>query len=583
MRLKRPTLLRHKAALLLVAAAVTVIALVAAIAILERQVQDVSTQGDTARQVQQNLNDLELGMVNQEAGLTGYALAKDPQFLQPYDLGRDLARTANQALNQTPSDPHLHGQVTTAMHAAAAWQEWAQSRRQLIASGAILSPADIAEGERLFGAFRAADAAADRTLVERATRADAETEGRTNFLQYATPTAGAVILLLLLLLVTLVFRSILLPIGELAAAARNIMRSESTEIPARGRNDELGELAEALATLQQDAQRRLELSQAMVEVNGYVRREDFAGPGLARAAEVLDADQAAIVLVREDGYHVTMLRLGSVVLPVPTESDRDPALEALRTSEPVIGDYDDQTWDSRARKWASSLGVHAVLSLPLVSRGITVGAIAVMRSRGRPGFTEVDVQVARLIAGPMAAAVQLSSIFEEKEEQSKALQILNDTGAVATSGVLDPEALSRLIAEKAGELVGGYYATLCLFHPGDGLLHIVADTHPRPWSHAFEPGNGALGVAFRTRNPVVVEDYARWQNAQDWALARDMKSVLAVPLLANDRAVGALAVHSDVKHKFTHDDVRLLTLLTAQVGPVLEAARVYSRMAGRST
>ena len=575
LRPRAPRLLRDRAAFLVVAAATVVVALVLGITVLERYDRQQTAHAEAARRAQDKLNDMELGMVNQETGLRGYALTRESSLLEPYDLGRRQVRTAESALDGLVEGRNRErvGQVESA---ARAWEAWAETRRQRIAAGDAAPAEDVQRGAELFQAFRAADAAADRDLDEQEARATAQARSRSSFLFYSTPAAGTSVLLLLVLLGALVFRSILRPVGELSAAARSVLRSESVKIPGRDRDDELGQLAEALAALQAEAERRIELSQAMVEVNSYVQLHEFVGPGLDRAAEVLDADEAAVVLIRGEDLHVTMRGLGSSVLPVPTSRDKDPALEALRSGEPVIGDYGDRAWDSAARSWAAERDIGPVLALPMISRGATVGALVLMRTRGRHGFDEADMQLGRLIASPLAAAVQVARIFEEKEAQSRALQVLNET-AMATSGVLDPEALSRVVTEKAADLLGGHYATLCWFHPGDGLLHIVADTHPQPWSHAFEPGQGALGAAFQACTPVVVEDYARWNNAQDWAVRRDLKSVVAVPLLAKDRVVGALAVHTDVKHRFTSDDVRLLTLLAAQVAPALEAVRLYSR------
>lgn len=573
----RTTPLRRRAAILVVAVASIAVTLVTAITVLERLDRQASARAESARLAQTRLNDLELALMNQETGLRGYALTGDASFLEAYDLGRSQASTANRELH-TVTDPGNRARIVAVMSTARTWDIWAQSRREATAAGGTIGSDQLAEGKRLFGTFRAADASADQELAQQEANATAEATKRSRFLSFATPAAGAAMLLGLLLLAELIFRSILRPIDGLASAAQNLLLSRSASIPGLERKDELGHLAKALATLQQQAVRRLELSEAMTEVNSYVRMDEFIGPGLDRASQVLDAKDAAIVMIRDDGLHVAVRNVGNAVLPVPTSSDHDPALQALRTGEPTIGDYRNGDWDARARSFAARRGLGPVLAVPMVSRNTTVGALIMMRSlEGKP-FTEVDVQVARLIAGPLGAAVQVARAFEEKEEQSRALQILNET-ALAATGVLDPAALSWVVVDKTRDLLGGHHATLCLFHPGDGLLHIVADSHPQPWSHAFEPGQGALGVAFQARSPVVVEDYARWHNAQDWALERGMKSVVAVPLLAGDRRVGSLAVHSDAKHLFTPDDVRLLTLMAAQVAPALEAARLYTRMA----
>jgi signal transduction histidine kinase/DNA-binding response OmpR family regulator len=215
----------------------------------------------------------------------------------------------------------------------------------------------------------------------------------------------------------------------------------------------------------------------------------------------------------------------------------------------------------------------------MVSRGFTVGALTATRRTGRLAFEDADAQVAQIIAGPLAAAVHVAKVFEDKEKQARTLAILNET-ARAASGMLDPVALARVVTDKAGEMLGGHHATLSWFDAGDGLLHVVAETHPQPMTDAtFPPGEGASGVAFESGQPVVVEDYQSWPNNHDWTARRGGKSVIAVPLFANDQPLGALSVHTDVQHRFSREDVQRLSLLAGQVASTMEAAGLHSQLA----
>src|SRR5439155_14730211 len=55
-----------------------------------------------------------------------------------------------------------------------------------------------------------------------------------------------------------------------------------------------------------------------------------------------------------------------------------------------------------------------------------------------------------------------------------------------------------------------------------------------------------------------------------------MVSAIAVPLMLEDRSIGALGIWTYDKRKFGTDDVALLTLFAAQVAPALEPARRVS-------
>ena len=82
MWLRRSGSLRRRAALLLGTATVAVLCLVVAIGVLEWTSQEASRRTESDRQMQLDLNGLELAMVNQEAGLRGYLLTGQSQSLR---------------------------------------------------------------------------------------------------------------------------------------------------------------------------------------------------------------------------------------------------------------------------------------------------------------------------------------------------------------------------------------------------------------------------------------------------------------------------------------------------------------------
>lgn len=79
-----------------------------------------------------------------------------------------------------------------------------------------------------------------------------------------------------------------------------------------------------------------------------------------------------------------------------------------------------------------------------------------------------------------------------------------------------------------------------------------------------------------------IADYAGWSHAGAWARAQGVVAALAVPLQVADHRIGALSVCTYAPRIWADDDVRTLTLLAAQVAPVLEAARLYEQAERRA-
>ncbi len=111
--------------------------------------------------------------------------------------------------------------------------------------------------------------------------------------------------------------------------------------------------------------------------------------------------------------------------------------------------------------------------------------------------------------------------------------------AVATSGVLEPERLAALAADRARRLTGADSTLLFWWVPERELLVLQA-TDPLGTAAigcTRRRGEGAVGLAFETRSPQVV--HARWEERQLELLS--LLATLVAPALASAR------IHADLE------------------------------------
>src|SRR5205807_607659 len=153
-------------------------------------------------------------------------------------------------------------------------------------------------GDRLFSAFEAQERHLDGALDGAPTRAATQADQRSAFLATVTPAVGMLLLGLLLFLGGLVIRSMLRPINQLAATARQISRGEDPDIPAVGRDDELGQLARALEAWRQEAANRLEVANAVTaEKEQQARTLELLNHAASAIAGVLESASLGHILV----------------------------------------------------------------------------------------------------------------------------------------------------------------------------------------------------------------------------------------------------------------------------------------------
>src|ERR1700687_633062 len=164
------------------------------------------------------------------------------------------------------------------------------------------------------------------------------------------------------------------------------------------------------------------------------------------------------------------------------------------------------------------------------------------------------------------------------EVEARLLRTLYEL-SVPAGRALEPGELVKLAAERACDLLHGDAVALYLWDDASGLLMPAFSNDPRQplEDQPLRPGQGAAGQAVMHRQPIVVHDYAHWEHAVGWGLARGLKSVEAERLMVGERSVAALSVRFYPERRVLGpDEERMLLLLAAQVGPAVEAARLYA-------
>ncbi|MBI5648896.1 MAG: GAF domain-containing protein [Chloroflexi bacterium] len=93
-----------------------------------------------------------------------------------------------------------------------------------------------------------------------------------------------------------------------------------------------------------------------------------------------------------------------------------------------------------------------------------------------------------------------------------------------------------------------------------------------------DPAIGGGAWAIRNRQIVIMDDIATEQRfvIPALAIAHGIQSGIAVPMLAGECAIGAIAINSPRAHQFTPDHARVLALIANDTAEALERARLFA-------
>ena len=322
------------------------------------------------------------------------------------------------------------------------------------------------------------------------------------------------------------------------------------------------------------------LQEVAVAASGIMDAQTLGRLTVDRATDLLDVD-SAVLRWWDEGAGTLRLLASNDPNPEQHKPEMSPQQgvigRAFREGRTVtLGDY---RHSDTSLPWVAQDGVMTAMAVPLTVGQRTVGALAVATYKPHR-YDALQAKLLNLFAAQIAPALEAARLASERERHHLVMRTLQQLGAAA-GGLLDFEVISRMAIDAAVELTGASSAGIGWWEADDerpaGITDHLQDTIHR---ERVTRGGGVLGQVFTTGSAVVVPDYPRWEHRLDWSVEMGHQSLLAVPLLTGDRTVGALLARFKEHREFDGDEVQVLTLIAAQVTPILEAARLHADLAG---
>jgi signal transduction histidine kinase len=148
---------------------------------------------------------------------------------------------------------------------------------------------------------------------------------------------------------------------------------------------------------------------------------------------------------------------------------------------------------------------------------------------------------------------------------------------------LDLRALLQQIVEAARELTQSEAASLLLHDPKSNLLHFESATEPieLDFSKIFVPvENSIAGQIFQDKKPLSVnnasDDHRLFREVDDITKFQT-HSIMGVPLMVKNKAIGVIEVINKLDGEFNSDDIQLLEFLAAQAAIAFENTRLFQQ------
>ena len=224
-----------------------------------------------------------------------------------------------------------------------------------------------------------------------------------------------------------------------------------------------------------------------------------------------------------------------------------------------------------------------MLAIPLRSRKNVLGVLLLYRALDWL-FEPDDLSLAQLFANQAAIAIENARLVGAALELADGLQTAHNI-ATSVNRLNDVPAICGAIGDELAKLLSYDAYRVFLYETRTGELAEMAlggmapDLDSGHSGLRVRMGEGVTGWVAEHREPQLVNDLRRDARAEhDPGTAVEIdESVLAVPLVNDDRLLGVITVARRGVNRFRPSHLRVLTILASQVAAAIENARLLER------
>jgi signal transduction histidine kinase len=334
-------------------------------------------------------------------------------------------------------------------------------------------------------------------------------------------------------------------------------------------------------TLQEGKLRQFEvLARVGSVINSSLDPKDVLDRVLAEAVRVMQATSGSVVFIDP---HTQLLQIEVAIGLNKRAQQTKLAIGrgvtgwVAKTGQPLR--VPDVTADPRYVSVRAD--IRSELAVPLLVEGTLIGVLNVDSKRPN-AFSAEDEELLVAIANQSAQVIQNSWLYQAVAHNARQLESLFSIAQSVISSLNLHEMLQR-VTRDACRLMDTKVCSLMLLNPTRDLLELRA-CHGAGAEYLRKPplpvGDSLVGFVVRRRKPLRVYNVQEHDEYRHTEMARKegLVSLLSVPMVMVDTAIGALNVYSAEPYHFSNQDVRVLSALANLAAVAIDNARLHEKI-----
>ena len=215
----------------------------------------------------------------------------------------------------------------------------------------------------------------------------------------------------------------------------------------------------------------------------------------------------------------------------------------------------------------------AFVSVPITTKQEVVGVINVQHKRSRR-YRPDELALLSTIATQVGGAIENARLYDQMTRKALQLDTLSQVSETLSSNRLLEDVL-QLIVTMTAQMMGSKICSIMLLDLATGELRIAA-TQSLSEQYRRKPhvkiGQSISGRAVQDRRPIIVPDVTRDSTYMypDMAAKEGLCSLLCVPMLVREKAIGVINTYTSTPHTFTAEEVKLMQAIANQAAISIE-------------
>ncbi len=219
----------------------------------------------------------------------------------------------------------------------------------------------------------------------------------------------------------------------------------------------------------------------------------------------------------------------------------------------------------------------ALLSVPIIYKGKAIGVINVQHKSTHEYPSNVQILLSA-IARQLGGVIEHARLFTETK--LKALQfdsLVKVSQTISSEKYLDE--ILNLIVVVTAEMLNSKICSIMLLDP-KGTELVIRATQSLSEDYKKKPNlkvdSSLTGEVLKTRRPLVVGDVRHEKRYfyRNIAVKEGLSSMLAVPMIVKDVAVGVINIYTKEPHIFTQQEIDVLQMVANQAAVAVENTKL---------